>query len=63
MGEFHLSSGDLAMAAVTSISGAAGPRSAQISIANNDSDENPFLINLTGTAVLRQVIYCGFSLH
>jgi autotransporter-associated beta strand protein len=35
-----------------SISGVVGARSAQVSIANNDSDENPFVINLSGTAVL-----------
>ena len=35
-----------------SISGVVGARSAQLSIANNDSDENPFVINLSGTAVL-----------
>jgi autotransporter-associated beta strand protein len=29
-----------------------GARSAQLSITNNDSDENPFVINLSGTAVL-----------
>jgi hypothetical protein len=32
--------------------GAAGTRTAAIHIANNDSDENPFDINLTGTGIL-----------
>lgn len=31
-------------------SGTAGARTAKLSIANNDSDENPFVINVTGTA-------------
>jgi hypothetical protein len=34
-----------------------GPKSATLSIANNDDDENPFVINLTGTATTASALF------
>ena len=51
--------GGSATFSVMFVPGAPGPRSATITIPNSDSDENPYIINLTATGVMPVMVIHG----